>query len=167
MSCQITKLLNLELFFLLRVLLSYPAAPSSSYAHFRTGMESIRTLPELTTSRSWSFSLLLEWILLCTARHLHFQTQDFILNPQCCSIVTSGQGIFQDITGRGCTLYTASDSSPTSKAGRLFPMMGLGWGDSRVNNLFPIQFSALSFRSTRQSLGSLSQLIFRTRTSFE
>lgn len=166
-SFQITKLPALELFFLLRHSLAYIAAPSSSYAPFIIEMENERVLPELNTGTSRSFSLL-EQILLCTTRHLHYLTWDFILNPQCYSSVTSGQGIFKQITGRRYTLFTASDSGFTDKAGRFLPMMGWGWWERRVNNLFPVQFSALSFRSTNWSLHFLSQMhLFRTWNNFE
>lgn len=112
-----------------------------------------------------SFPALLEQILLCTPWHLHFRTWDFIINPRSCSRVTGGQAIFKEITGRGCT---ASDSRPTGKAGRLFPMVGWGWWDRRVNKYFPIQFRVLRFRSTNQPQGFLSQLHpWRTWMTFE
>lgn len=121
-------------------------------------MQSASTVPELTTGRSWSFPTLLEQILLCTPWYLHFCTQDFIINPPCCSSVTSEQAIFKEITGKGWTLYTASDSRPTGKAGRLFPMMGWGWGERRLNKFSQIEFRVPHFRSTNQSQGFLSQL---------
>lgn len=121
-------------------------------------MQSNSALQELTSGRSWSFPRLLEQILFCTPWYLHFCTWIFIINPQCCSSVSSGQAVFKEITGRGCILITASDSRPTGKAGRFFPTMGWSWGDRRVNNFFPVQFRALCFRSMNQSRGFLSHL---------